>query len=167
MSKGRKQLPEGLKQLRGTDRKDRALPATIDSAVLPIATVQEIKTPGYLSKDAKKIFRHYAIYLVNNRIIRPGDLHLLAAYASSAAQFVECENEIHTPDFKKFYEAYSTTGLARFIPNPYLKLRRDSLEEMLKIGAQFGLSPVSYAALQRIILPAKDKDKYDEFAEFD
>ena len=135
---GRKPLPDEVKAMRGTLRKCRtAASATAPAGRGVCKPVTKAAPPAWLADDARKIFDRTARMLISWKVLTKLDIPLLAAYAAAYANL---------------QRAYADITM-----HPAAKLFKDSLDVVNKVGAQFGLSPVS----RRQVESADAKELHD------
>lgn len=79
-------------------------------------------------------------------ILHGADAEHLAALASSVAMFAEAERTLA----KEGYMYEDSNGQRR--RNPWILVRRDAVNEIVRLGSAFGLTPVARAHLAK---PAK------------
>lgn len=138
--KGRKELPAKIKQLRGTEQKCR-VKTEID--VQKVFSIDAKKLKVLKTKRSRDIFTEKANQLIALGILTENDFEQLAIYANSLDIVFECMEKTKSDKFEKIE---TSTG-HYYIPNPYLKLYRDMVEIVNKIGSEFGFSPVSRTKL--------------------
>jgi P27 family predicted phage terminase small subunit len=156
--KGRKALPNAVKKLRGTDQPCR-MNETIDvPAIGSIDQVVDVRKLKVLkTRRSKQIFKEKANQLIRLKILTEIDFEQLAIYANSLDMLFDCIDELSKG---KFQEVHDENGrVLRFIQNPYLKLYREMIDVVNRIGSDFGFSPVS-----RMKLKTKQEEK-DPLAE--
>lgn len=140
--KGRKKIPDTLKQLRGTDQPCRM---TGETNVNPIEDISEISDTKKLNilktKRAKDIFQEKANQLIQLKVLTEMDFEQLAVYAYNVDMLFTCMAELRKG---KFREIHNEEGrVVRFVENPYLKLYKDLIPLINRMASEFGFSPVS------------------------
>lgn len=143
MAKGRKALPDAVKRLRGTDEKRRMRGEGLQTEKVT-STELAMSGVGYnsLSTDrARSIFTDKCNQLISLNILAPQDLDQLSIYADALDKFYICIEELDKGMFKEVYD--ENGNIIRFISNPYLKLYKDLVVIINRIGSDFGMSPVS------------------------
>lgn len=135
MKTGRPRIPNQIKELRGTYRKDRA-----SSEIIEYDKLESVTPPDVLSEMAKKIFIEKSKMLINQKILTVADVSLLSIYCISLANYYECQIMI------------KENGLVdeKNNPNPYSKLQKYYFEVVNKTGSQFGFSPKTRLESQSI-----------------
>ena len=147
-SGGQNRLPEALRRLRGTARRDRgAIPAT--------GGLVRARCPGWLSPDAKKVWRYLAPRL--GGVLRETDLPALAlmcahySAALAAARALERDGLlVKDPEH---------AGVLR--KHPAAQLLRDASAAFRSYASTFGLTP-----LDRARLAQPEPEPKDPMAEF-
>ncbi len=138
---GRPKKPNEIKSLQGTDRKDRYV-ETID--VIKFENINQLKVlkfKGLENANAKRIFNEKANQLILNKMLAPQDVDQLIIYSNAMSIIMEC-----VKNMKKgfFVESFDDMGkLKGYIQNPYLKLFKENSELVIRIGTEFGFSPLS------------------------
>ena len=132
---GRKALPDEVKAMRGTLKKCRAVKKTSGAEAAGVCRpVTKAAAPAWLSPDARKLFDKTAKMLISWRVLTKLDISLKAyEVLRNGAGF--------------FYEVETKSGTT-FTMHPAAKMFKDSLDVINKVGAQFGLSPVSRRAIE-------------------
>jgi len=140
--KGRKKIPDTLKQLRGTDQPCRL---SGNNNIDPIANIDEIVDSGQLrvlkNKRAKDIFKEKANQLIQLKVLTSMDFEQLAIYANNVDMMFTCMTELKKGKFKEIYDEEGR--IIRYVENPYLKLYKDLIPLINKMASEFGFSPVS------------------------
>lgn len=140
MAKGRKAIPNELKKHRGTNQPVRM------KKELPTDKLTRVSAPRVLKTSrARKIFRDKSKQLIRHQILTELDLELLAVYANSLDMVFACIEKINDDDFVKevFKERDGEMYLTSVIVNPHIKIYKDMLDAINRIGGEFGFSPVS------------------------
>ena len=103
--------------------------------------------------------------LITWRVLTKLDLPLLAAYAAAYANLIAANDDI--AEYGYFVTTHTDKGVTRTL-HPAAKMFKDSLDTVNKIGAQFGLSPVSRRSFDAAASGRKEEPKKeeDQFAEF-
>ncbi|OAV75936.1 Phage terminase, small subunit [Bacteroidales bacterium Barb7] len=140
MSKGRKELPNKLKQLRGTSQPCRASSDGLKAK--KISSAEKIKLPpGILeSKRARSIFRAKANQLIALGILTELDIEQLVLYASAVDFALHCYEVMQEEPIFRRNESGDIIG---YIPRPEATMCRAAVEHANSIGSQFGFTPVS------------------------
>ncbi len=153
MARGRKPLPKELLKLRGTDRRDRDRPSSTLGDPVPVDKVGAVcQVPGLkgASRRARDIYWSLCKRVAAQGMLDPAFCHQMLFYAVEYDHFIEC-----CEDIKKngLYVAVETKKGTMLIQNPAIKQRVAALEKLLKIGSNFGFSPVDR---QRLKIQAED-----------
>lgn len=143
MTKGRKALPDAVKKLRGTDEKRRMRgEGMIVPKVVELDNIFETQSfLGLLSSRSKSIFLERCNQLLALRILTKQDLDQLSIYSDALDKFYICVEELAKGMFQEVYDDQGK--VVRFVSNPYLKLYKDLVVIINRIGSDFGFSPVS------------------------
>lgn len=161
---GRKPIPDAKKALQGTLKKCRAREATTPATGV-CKPITKTTPPSWLTDKARKIYGDTAKMLISWKVLTKLDLPLLAAYAAAYANLIAANDDI--TQYGYFVTTVTDKGTTRSL-HPAAKMFKDSLDTVNKIGAQFGLSPVSRRSLDAVAGGKKDEPKKeeDQFAEF-
>lgn len=148
MTKGRKPISNAVRKLHGTERADRMR----KELIVPIlGTVDVRKIKALHTKRSREIFTVKANQLITQGILTEMDTEALVIYANSLDMLFECVENLKEGKFKT---VVSDKGIS-YVPNPYLKLYKEMVEIVNKVGADFGFNPVSRLRIQA---PAKEDD---------
>lgn len=160
MTKGRKPIPNELKILRGTNQPCRMKPTIEADLISEINQIVDLKNFKVLqSKRAKDIFIQKANQLIKLKLLTDMDIEQLVVYASSLDILFTCMKEMKKEMFVKIYETKDdVVYLKGMIANPHIKLYREMIEIVGRIGSDFGFSPVS-----RMKLHAEKEQEKDPF----
>lgn len=154
--KGRKSLPDAVKQLHGTDQPCRMSDGlSVDPITDPFLKLPK-KTP-LKSKRAKGIFIEKANQLIAMRILTAFDIEQLSIYAYSLDQVYTCMEKL--AEQGNFHEVFDDNGkVLRYVQNPYLKLLKEMIEIVNRTGSDFGFSPISRQRINQ-----KEHEEKDPF----
>ena len=142
MGKGRKKIPTKIKEMQGTVEKSRSIEN--EMVVDQVSVLPEI--PEWLSEIGKCEFTKVTTQLFNLGMLYTVDLKLVEAYANEISLYIECEMKLRKEN--RIDEFLSSEGsLLRRQASPLLKIKNDSLNNSLKLAAQFGLTPVARASI--------------------
>lgn len=146
MGRGRKKLPQEILDLRGTARKDRARPAAVVGA--GVAPIQCWTFPGYdvLTDRAKDIYRRACRACMGIKILEAQDLVQLIAYAREYDIYLTAVADIEKNG--PVTVTTSDSGKTTAYPNPYVKIANNAIQNIAKIGSNFGFSPVDRQKLK-------------------
>lgn len=154
--RGRKPLPKEILQLRGTDRKDRDRPASVTGAKITVEDVGACQISGLKSatRRARDIYWRTVRKVAALGMLEESFLSQIFFYAVEYDHFMTCCESVRKDGLYLVVEGKKGTVV---VPNPAVKQRDKALELLLKIGSNFGFSPVDK---QRIRVDAEDpKDK--------
>ena len=154
--RGRKPLPKEILQLRGTDRKDRDRPASVTGAKITVEDVGACQISGLKSatRRARDIYWRTVRKVAALGMLEESFLAQIFFYAVEYDHFMTCCESVRKDGLYLVVEGKKGTVV---VPNPAVKQRDKALELLLKIGSNFGFSPVDK---QRIRVDAEDpKDR--------
>ncbi|RHJ76232.1 P27 family phage terminase small subunit [Parabacteroides sp. AM08-6] len=142
MGKGRKATPDAIKILRGTDQPCR-MSGCVDNAD-KITDVKRILSTSRLkllpTKRAKEIFKTKANQLIALGVLTELDIEHLAVYANSLDVLFTCMEGMRKPAEPKYDKNLQLTG---YITRPETKMYKQMVDDVNRIGAEFGFTPVS------------------------
>ena len=129
--RGRKPIPTALKELAGNPGK-RPLNANEPK---PVAKIPPC--PSHIQGEAKKEWRRICRELAALSMISNLDRAALTAYVTAWSRMIDAEEQLrkHGPIVK------SPSGFP--IQNPYLAVANKAMSQVIKISAEFGLTPSS------------------------
>ncbi len=157
MSKGRKQTPNIVKTLRGTDQPCRMTPAAPE-----LEKVIVLPKSG-LKGTAKRVFELVAAELIHKGILESVGLDLLVAYAREMALYHDTMRELEKTD------SFTIEQMTKFGPmtviNPRRKLADAALSNAKSLAAEFGLTPASRSRVARLLTADAPKDEFADFEE--
>src|SRR5262245_23522191 len=151
--KGRKPKSDYLKLVTGNPgRRPLKAGLTVDApAVLP-------DPPPFLCHLGREEWNRVVPLLVPLGLFSPLDVAVLASYCASYVvwrQATAALNAMAETD-AKFHGLVIETRHKNLIPNPLLTIRNRAAADVVKFGAEFGLSPTSRARLSPSSAPAGD-----------
>ena len=152
MAKGRKQISNELKTLRGTDQPVRMKDEILVEKLVNVSPPKYIKT-----RRAKKIFKDKSNQLIHLKLLTAIDVELLAIYCNSLDMVLIAIDELADGELVEQHTDMKT-GAVKYTTNPYLKIYKEMVEMVNKIGSEFGFSPISR---QRLAATKTDKKKDD------
>lgn len=148
MTRGRKPISNAVRKLHGTERADRIR----EELSIPVLTsVDAKKIKALATKRSREIFTVKANQLISQGVLTEMDLEALAVYANSLDWVFECIENLKEGKFKTVVNEKGTS----YVPNPYLKLYKEMVEIVNKVGADFGFTPVSRLRVQA---PPQEED---------
>lgn len=134
--RGRKAKPTALKELEGNPGK-RAL-----NKKEPKPEVLIPSCPNHLKGVARQEWNRVTKELHALGLIARVDRAALAAYCTSYKDYVDAENALK----REGVVIFSEKGGA--YQNPWMGIKKRSMDQMVKFGAEFGLTPSSRVRLQ-------------------
>lgn len=161
--RGRKPTPTALHALHGSPGKRKPPPGEPK----PATATGLLAPPAHLGKDAAGEWRRITGELKAVGLVSRLDLGLLAAWCAAYGDFVQAERALKRGGLVK----KGDDGVMR--RNPWLMVKSKAVEQMVRIGSEFGLSPASRPRLGRIPAggiegdhgtpnPAADNDALDQ-----
>lgn len=146
---GRKPVPTALKLLHGNPGK-RPLN---DAEPRPRRVMP--RCPEHLDDIARARWKQLAKELYNTHILTVIDRDTLAAYCQAYSRWAKAEENVRESG------EVITTQSGNLIQNPYLGIANRAMDQMVKIGTEFGLTPSS-----RVRLKVTEPEPADELAAF-
>jgi P27 family predicted phage terminase small subunit len=143
MTKGRKNLPDRTKQLKGTDQ-----PVRINKNKPGYATLSELPNlrPNPLNKQGKSIYRNTGNQLINQGLLNSVNFELFVAYCNEMGIYYQMIEEIKD-------EGYTVTETTksgiRTLINPKRRLANDALQQAQRLASEFGLSPATESKVSK------------------
>lgn len=135
----------------GTYRSDRH-----DTGATPGNLLGSLPKPPFkLSEAAEKIYFQEGKKLVQMQLLMDSDLHTLAQYASEAATYIRCMEEVNAGEL--VVELHNKVTA----PHPARKIAENALKNMMALSDRLGLSPKSRFALQGEAAFSGDKNDDD------
>ena len=137
--KGRKPKPSGVKRAEGNPGR-RAL-----NESEPVYTVPERVpyAPRFLSAEAKREWNRAATLLMRARVLTAVDLTALALYCDAYGLWIEARKETA----ERGAVIQGDKGLYQ---NPWLFVANKAHEQMLKLMAEFGMTPSSRTRIKAV-----------------
>lgn len=143
--------PSALKELAGNPGK-RAL-----NRAEPKQAGKRPPCPKHLQGEAKKEWNRITRQLLILGLLTEVDRAALAAYCQCWARWVEAEEELRKPD----HRMVTTTESGYPVVSPWMGIANQSMKQMLRFLAEFGMTPASRS---RLGTPQeKEEDPFDEF----
>lgn len=134
--RGRRPKPTALKELEGNPGK-RGLNKKEPKPDIGIPTC-----PNHLKGVARQEWNRVSKQLLALGLIARTDRAALAAYCTAYKDYVDAENALK----KQGVVIFSENGGA--YQNPWMGIKKRSMDQMVKFGAEFGLTPSSRVRLQ-------------------
>ena len=148
---GRKPLPSNVKEFKGTQRKSRTNtnePEYAAASTLP---------PEFLDDMAREQWVEICPKLVASGVMRDIDKSALAMFCQSYSRWRAASAEVGAQGML----IASPSGYP--IQNPYLPIANKAFEQMLKIMAEFGMTP---SARSRVIAAKPNEEKESKTAKY-
>jgi P27 family predicted phage terminase small subunit len=147
MAKGRKNLPKEIKELQGTDRKDRISPDIPSFGKV----INVTRAPAYLSTKEKAMYKTLCADLITGRVLENPDLSLVARLVVYNTEWFDSLTNIRETGKYTIDEKSGRT----IIKPEFTTLMQ--LEKMIRdLESDLGLSP---AARQRLKIMPKEPEK--------
>jgi len=153
MTRGRKPLPKELKQLHGTLQPCRDRPSSTIGEVIKVEDIgSKCQISGLKSatKRAREIYWSLVRKVAVQGMLDEAFLSQLYFYAVEYDHFMKCTESIKKEGLYLVIEGKKGTIV---VQNPAVKQRENALTQLLKIGSNFGFSPVDR---QRLKLQKED-----------
>ena len=145
--RGRKPTPDAIKALKGNPGKRRmASPVQAVGCERPTC-------PRHLDKTARAEWRRMAKSLSSLGLLAATDRAALAAYCLAYSRWVAAEKEIANG------RLVLTTSNGNSVQNPFLAIANKSMEQMVKLLSEFGMTPTSRSRIH--VAPAADVDPFE------
>ena len=156
--RGRKPLPKELLQLRGTDRADRDRPSSVTGEKIGISDIGKCQISGLQSatRRARDIYWRTVRKVAALGMLEESFLSQIFFYAVEYDHFMTCSESVKKDGL---YIVVETKKGTLVVPNPAVKQRDKALEILLKIGSNFGFSPVDK---QRLRVQSPDEKPGDK-----
>jgi len=156
----RPRIPDEAKKARGTLQPCRSRDGEMQGAVL----LTECKPPSHLRGNAKRYFASTARTLICWGLLTEADIPALTIYAQALAEIEECNEAISRNG--KFNTVYDDSGkVVSFVANPYIKLREQDIDTVMRISKEYGLTAMSRKQLASAVQKPKASDGFEEFEE--
>jgi P27 family predicted phage terminase small subunit len=136
MKTGRKATPTALKKLHGNPGR-RALPKGEPQP----GGLSDVKPPAHLSPAAKSEWRRLMPELIGVGLLTVADLAAFTAYCAAWGDFVEADRHLRTDGLV----LKGKEGQA--VRSPWFLVKAKAVEQIVKLGDRFGLSPSARAGL--------------------
>lgn len=128
--------PTALKVLQGNPGKRE-----LNKSEPEFTKTENIKPPTFLSRYAKKEWKRIVPLLEKNGLLTEADISTLAAYCQSYHRWIEAEKLIRT------YGYTVETDKGNIIQRPEVGIANKAMEQMVRYGKEFGLTPSSRTSL--------------------
>jgi P27 family predicted phage terminase small subunit len=131
MTRGRKPIPNEIKQLKGTIEKSRL----IENPMIVQINNEIPEAPEDLNNEAKKIWQITCDELKRNGILATVDFGLIEAYCAELAMYKEAVRQIRkTSPLVKSPSGYPMVS-------PWQTIRKQSLKAATDLAQLFGVTP--------------------------
>lgn len=155
--RGRKPIPQEVLNLRGTDRKDRQRPSSTLGAPIAPQDIRKCQVAGLntVSARARRIYWTLIKQFAGERLLEMDFLGQVLMYATYMDEWIACTEDIEEKGY--VCTGVTKTGAIMKYHNPSVKMRDNATEKLLKIGSNFGLSPVDRQRLKAQVEDPKAK----------
>jgi len=143
--RGRKPKPSAIKKLEGNPGK-RAV-----NKREPKPAIEIPACPTHLTGDARQEWNRITKELQAMGLIALADRSVLAAYCTAYADYVKAVKKLKTQGEVITYES------GNVVQNPWVGIKNRAMEKLVKIAAEFGMTPSSRVRLQ-VETPTEDDD---------
>ena len=143
--RGTKPTPTKLRMLRGNPT-GKPLPKNE-----PQPSTKIPPPPSFLSNIGKREYRRVAKILAPLGVITELDSTMLAAYADAFSTWAEAVEQIKNNGYMAVGEKNG-----HLYQNPYVGMKNQAMEKMIKIAAEFGMTPSSRSRVVAV-KPSKEK----------
>lgn len=151
-SVGRPKKPDAVKAKQGTLRPSRVnanpVPATVVDMIPP--------APEWLDKVGQDEWIEKTRVLHKMGMLERADLTLLAAYCNEWSIYIMADKEMRAGPNGRIYVVKDGRKIKYAASMPWVKIAKDALEQVLKIGAEFGFSPASRS---KISIPKQEQEE--------
>ena len=157
MTRGRKPLPKEKLMLRDTFRPDRDRPSSVSGESVPVKEIgQRCQTAGLQQapKKARDIYWAMCKRLAVQGMMDPAFCPQILIWAVDQHLATECVRSLKNDGLT--LKGTTKDGNEYTYPNPAFKQLMSLQDKLLKIGGNFGMSPVDRIRLKT---PADDKPK--------
>jgi P27 family predicted phage terminase small subunit len=149
---GRPRKPDAVKAKQGTLRPSRVnanpVPATVVDMIPP--------APEWLDEVGQAEWIEKTRVLHKMGILERADLTLLAAYCNEWSTYILADKEMRSGVNGRIYVVKDGRKIKYAASMPWVKIAKDALEQVLKIGAEFGFSPASRS---KISIPKQEQEE--------
>ena len=156
--RGRKPLPQELLNLRGTDRRDRQRPPSTIGTPIPVEKIGDLCQVSGLkgaTKRAREIYWALCRRVATQGLLEEAFCQQLLLYAVEYDHWISCCESIKKEGITMLVEDKNGKPIA--ISNPAVKQRDKATEILLKLGSNFGFSPVDRQRLKLAVEDPKTK----------
>ena len=150
MTRGRKPLPQELLNLRGTNRPCRQRPSTTIGEPIKLSEIQyrcQVSGLRSVPARAREIYWAQVKKVAAQGMLDEMFCQQLFFYSVEYDHFITCCESIRDNGLTMLV-GIDKNGAPVVIPNPAVKQREKALEKLLKIGSNYGFSPVDRQRLK-------------------
>lgn len=146
--RGRKPKPQELAELHGNPR-DR--PTPIGAKAAPVEVLPE--PPPVLDDVAAAMFRELVASTTSIGMLTNHDLAALTTYCAAWSQFCTAEKKLQEEDY------VITDAKGNPIRNPWYYIKNSAVDQLMKIGVEFGFTPSSRTRVNAVLPPGGKKPR--------
>lgn len=154
MGKGRKPLPQSVKDAQGTSKACR-----VNNEKPESGEIQQTP-PRHLSKSAKSIWRSLVGQMTEKGLLQKSDAHSLAMYCSLYDQWLEATRNVQS---QGMLIIDIDGGLKK---NPNFQIQTDLSKQLKPFFSEFGLTPSSREKVRVKRGEGEEDEESDEFDDF-
>ncbi len=144
--RGGRSKPTELKLMQGTQRPSRSKKDE------PKPKPAKMRPPSHLTGPAKKEWARMAAKLHPLGLLTEIDVPALELYCETYARWLDAKDKVTEKG------AVLVTSNGNLVQNPYLAVANKSQDQMLKILAEFGMTPSSRTRVSASVPDADNKD---------
>ncbi len=146
MTRGRTPLPTAIKKIKGNPGKRKL------NKKEPKPNIEIPECPSHITGLAKQEWDRVTVHLQKMGVISQIDRAVLSAYCTAYKDYVEAEQKIKKEGEVIFYDSGSAAQ------NPRVGIKNKAMEKLIRIAAEFGMTPSSRSRLEVDSLPG-DEDE--------
>ena len=146
--KGRKKLPDKIKQIQGTDRRDRM---SGDRPIFKLVEVSNMpEPPTYMNEVAANVYHEVCKQMIELGLVNNANFPLMVSYAQNIGKYHDAEMQLAKEGFT--IEVRDEAGLlVKKIVNPLNRISNEAMALALRIGSEFGLTPSAQTKIMSLI----------------
>lgn len=156
MAKGRKKLPDKVKQLQGTLQPCRASgDKPIFNLVLTLPP-----PPEWLGETAKVVYNDVVKSMIELRLVNNTNLPLIVSYAHMIGIHHDAEQAMQEKG--RYMPIRNEQGvILRVNVAPHHRVSMEALDRALRIASEFGITPSAQTKIMSLIKPPEEVDPFD------
>ena len=142
MKPGTKPRPDHLKAVDGVEERYRNHD---EPKPEPTPEEQLIAPPRGLGAGPSKVWRRLAPDLVKKKMLTAWDVDMFTAFCVAVAQYDDARKQVARNGITDM------GSQGQLIVSPYLRAQNMLLEQIVKLGSRFGLSPADRASISLVV----------------